>query len=211
MAYFYGLQFMTLDGATSITYLLPIIVSYLATIFFKEKLTKARVTALLSGFIGIIIILKPGTNDFQVSALWIIISVFVWSACDLITKKLGKTETVFNQAFYTTFFGAIISAPLGLYYWVEEIAIDDFFIITLIAILLILQIISIFKAFLHADFSIVMPFDYFRLPISAIFGYIMFGEVMALNTIIGSTIIILAGLYLIRHEHKKQYVRMPIS
>lgn len=56
-----------------------------------------------------------------------------------------------------------------------------------------------------------MPMDYFRLPLSLVLGYLMFDEVMAWNTMVGSAIIITGGLFLIYHEHKKHYVAMPIS
>jgi drug/metabolite transporter (DMT)-like permease len=210
-AYFYGLTSLPLDAATSITYLLPITVSYLGVIFFNERLTKARIFALILGFVGVILILKPGTDNFNISAAWIILSVVVWSGCDLVTKKLGSTENAFNQAFYSTFFGSLLIAPFGMYYWDNDIKVDEWFILTTIGILLVLQAITIFKSFQKADFSIVMPFDYFRLPLSTALGYIMFGEVMTTTTILGSILIISGGFYLIHHEHRKQYLKLPIS
>lgn len=130
VAYFYGLSFMTLDAATSVTYLLPIIVSYLGTVFYKEKMTGVRIFALLCGFIGIIIILKPWTHGFEEGSVWVLLSVFLWSACDMITKTLGKTETVFNQAFYTILFGTLFSSTFAYDVWISEIYITEIFLLS---------------------------------------------------------------------------------
>lgn len=210
-AYFYGIEFISLDSAAAISFLLPILVSYLGTVIYNEKMTRARFVALISGFCGIIIILRPNTDGVDIGALWILVSVITWALCDLITKKLGDSETAFNQAFYTTLFSSIFVAPFAYIYWDAAVTVDSAAIIALMGVLLICQVIAIFKSFQHADFSVVMPFDYFRLPISIMISYYGFGEVMTFSTVIGSLIIIGGGIYLIHHEHKKKYVKMPIS
>jgi drug/metabolite transporter (DMT)-like permease len=155
-----------------------------------------------------IIILKPGMQQLDMGAIWILLSVFAWSSSDVVTKKLGKTETVYSQTFYTTLFGSIIASSVAAFDTYEPIMVDDLFLLFLLGLLLILQIISIFKTFQHADFSVVMPFDYFRLPLTSLTSYLMFQEVMSLDTLIGSIIIISGGFYLVYHERKKHYYAM---
>ncbi|MBA8667110.1 DMT family transporter [Holosporaceae bacterium 'Namur'] len=203
ITYFYGLKFTTLDSATSITYLIPIFLSYLGTIFFNEKLNRERIITLILGLTGVLVILRPGAPTFEITSLWVFVSVILWSASDLLTKNLGRTENALSQVFYNTLFGSLLSAPFAAYGWQNVIVIDDFFIITLISLLSLAATTSIFRSFQNAEFSIVMPFDYLRLPLSTVLGYLMFGEIMEINTIIGSTIIVFASLYLIYSERKK--------
>ncbi|AIF81475.1 hypothetical protein I862_04585 [endosymbiont of Acanthamoeba sp. UWC8] len=127
ITYFYGLKFTTLDSATSITYLIPIFLSYLGTIFFNEKLNRKRFVTLILGLAGVLVILKPGAPTFEITSLWVFVSVILWSASDLLTKNLGRTENALSQVFYNTLFGSLLSAPFAAYGWQNVIVIDDFF------------------------------------------------------------------------------------
>ena len=198
--YFQGLQTISLGASTAISYSLIIFMTMLGVAIYKEKMTKPKVFSIIASVIGMIIILKPEAGEVNIGGLLITGCVFAWSMANIFIKYLGgKRVNVTNQMFYYYLMGSVLLLPLALPQW-QCISNSDLFLLFILAICATAQVSSLSKAFALGDFSVVMPIDYIRLPITAILGYMFFGEVLDNNTIIGSLIIVASSLYLIKKE-----------
>jgi drug/metabolite transporter (DMT)-like permease len=196
-----GLEHATMAGAAAVSFLLPLCVCLLGTFFFQEQLTKTRILHLLLGFIGVLIITNPTAHDIELQGvLAILTSVVAWSSCDIITKKNGQTESVHSQLFFTSFFTMMLTAPITLMLHKNASYTIPSWLFILLAVLFIMQVICIFKALQKSDFALVMPFDYMRLPMGMMVGFIVFGEVASMYTLCGAAIIIAVNYNLVRCE-----------
>lgn len=160
-------------------------------------------------------------NSFYV---FVFMAIAFWSLNSTVIKVLGKTEKTKVQLFYVMLFSCIIAFPVAFMEWdvVTKVGVielkyphtlmsfDDLgltyknaFYISVLALCYFLHVIGHFKALKHAELSIVIPFEYSRLVFAGILGYIFFNEVPVLASYYGYVLIIGAGLFMFKSEHRK--------
>jgi drug/metabolite transporter (DMT)-like permease len=206
IAYYYGLNYTTIASAAALSFLLPLSGCVLGIFFFaEEKLTRNRIISLLIGFTGVLLIANPKFND----ASWqgvaaILVSVLAWAGCDIITKKNGQQESVHGQLFYTSLFCVILTMPslINNSNYINLI-ITNYLPLLGLGILFILQVICIFNALQNGELSIVLPFDYLRLPFGLLLGFIYFGETISANALAGVIVIITSNYFLLYSERSQ--------
>jgi drug/metabolite transporter (DMT)-like permease len=206
ISYYYGLNYTTIASAAALSFLLPLCGCVLGIFFFTdEKLTINRIISLLIGFAGVLLIANPKFND----ASWpgvaaILLSVLAWAGCDIITKKNGQQESVHGQILYTSLFCATLTTPSLIdnsgYF---DLIIANYLPLFSLGILFILQVICIFKALQNGELSVVLSFDYLRLPFGLLLGFIYFGETISVHALAGVAIIITSNYFLFYSERNQ--------
>jgi drug/metabolite transporter (DMT)-like permease len=191
---FYGLSKLPLNTATSITFTGPLFSTLAAIIFLREKTTIHRTIGLLVGFAGVLIILRPGTSDFDPNAMFLIITALIWGFTDITIKTLIKTDSIESLLFYMVVIMMIFSIPLGIYHWHLPTA-KEAALCALLAAFHLGNFSTISKAFRHADISVLMPFEFFRLVFSSLFAYFLFAEHLDLWVLAGSLVILGSSIY----------------
>jgi drug/metabolite transporter (DMT)-like permease len=162
------------------------------------------------------------TNPFYI---FVFLAIMFWSINSTVIKVLGKTEKTKVQLFYVMLFSSIIAYPIAFMQWntfakfgalefkypmyfmdITKLNITMYHIgiIAILALCYFLHVIGHFKAFKHADMSVIVPFEYTRLIFAAIFGFIFFNELPYYPSYIGYTLIIGAGIVMFASERKRQ-------
>ena len=196
-----SISLMPLSTVSSILQALPLFITIGAIFLFNENVGWRRWSAILLGFFGVILILKPGLNGFNLSSIIVLIAVGCLAVRDLVTRRINKeihSITVSLYAFILTIVGGIISIPF----------FDKFVTLTKYEWIIVLTI-SLFGTFSYfmlvlatrkGEISVIAPFRYSRLVFALILAIIILNERPDINTITGMFIIVFAGYYTILRE-----------
>ena len=202
--YIFGIKYLLLSENIAIAHSAPIIAALLAVPILGEKLGIHRIFAIVIGFIGVLIIVKPGTDLFYLKSLLPIGSAFFMAAVYLSTRSLMNTETSTSIVFYYSFallFTSIIFFP-------SDFIIPDAFNLTLALSLGVMGSFGHYfmsQAARHADVAVTSPFEYTSFIFVGLMGYLFFNEIPSNSVVIGAILIIISGIYVAYRERKNDY------
>ncbi|MBL6847874.1 MAG: DMT family transporter [Alphaproteobacteria bacterium] len=198
LCFFYGISTTPLAQLTTLGFTVPIFATILAVIFMKEKIRLRRTTALIVGFIGTIIVMRPDIS-IELGALLIIFSSFLWSICLIFIKKLTETDSAVTISLY---FGiGMIPATFALALPVlEMIDLRQFIILIFIAVTGTLAQTIMNSALEKGELALLLPFDFLRLIWSVLIGYALFSEEPTITLWLGGLLIIGSTSYIAWRE-----------
>ena len=198
LCFFYGISTTPLVQLTTLGFTVPIFATILAVIFMKEKIRLRRTTALIVGFIGTIIVMRPDIS-IELGALLIIFSSFLWSICLIFIKKLTETDSAVTISLY---FGiGMIPATFALALPVlEMIDLRQFIILIFIAVTGTLAQTIMNSALEKGELALLLPFDFLRLIWSVLIGYALFSEEPTITLWLGGFLIIGSTSYIAWRE-----------
>ena len=196
--FFYGITTTPLAQLTTLGFTVPIFATILAVIFMGERIRIRRTSALILGFIGTIIVMRPDIS-IELGALLIIFSSFLWSVCLIFIKKLTQTDSAITISLY---FGiGMIPATFTMAFPVlEMIDIRQFLILVFIAITGTLAQTIMNSALKKGELALLLPFDFLRLIWSVLIGYALFAEEPHITLWIGGALIVGSTSYIAWRE-----------
>ena len=183
----------------------PLIVAVLALFILKEKFGWRRWLAIVFGFVGILIILRPGFKVFDPIALIAVACSVAFALYQVLTRYVSSDDETNTSFFYTGVAGFIILSFIGPFF-ITEILIIDAFYIFLVCCLGTGGHFLMINAFKKAEASLLQPFVYFHLVFVSIIGVFIFNEKIEFSVVIGSAMIIISGLYTFWREKVKSDV-----
>jgi len=181
----------------------PLIVAALSVFFLKEKVGWRRWTAIFIGFIGILIILRPGSKVFDPLSLVALGCAIAFAIYQILTRYVSREDSPDTSLFYTGLTGFVLLGAVGPFFYT---AIDSMHLIWLLIVCTLgagghyLMI----NAFKHSEASILQPFTYLQLVFVSIIGVLIFDEKLENEILVGSGIVVLAGLFTFWREHIKK-------
>ncbi|MBL6621608.1 MAG: DMT family transporter [Rickettsiales bacterium] len=199
--WFEAISMTSLPKATALSFTSPIFTIIVAIFFLKEKLTLLRILSVIIGFIGVLIIIRPGFASFGLGSYMVLFSTLLWSFAAIIIKKLSETESALLIVFYMNLMMLILVAPLLYIYW-QDIKTSDLKWLFLLGLTSNMSHYALAKALSLADISVIMPFDFIRLIFVSIFSYILFNDVTTIYDVIGSLVILTIVFYTAFNESK---------
>jgi drug/metabolite transporter (DMT)-like permease len=196
--FFWAVSWLPL--ADTVTFYLagPIYVTALSVVLLGERVGLRRWTAVLVGFAGVVLALRPSAASFTLPALIALGGSFFFSVMMVTTRMLRETsDTVLiaGQIGATLLFGAV-AAPFA---WVTP-SLRDFLLLSLFGVLSIVALACVNRALKLAPASVVVPYQYTMIVWAVALGYLVFGDVPDVFTLAGAAIIIAAGLYIFWRE-----------
>ena len=199
--YFFGLKFLLLSENIAIVHSAPIFAALLAVPILGERLGIHRVTAIVIGFIGVIIIVKPGTDVFKLVSILPLISALFMASVYLSTRSLMNTDSSIAIIFYYSLALLITS----IVFFPSDFAMPN--IVQLIPLMSLGVMGSLGHYFMsqaakNAEVVVISPFEYSSFIFVGIMGYIFYNEVPSISIIIGGILIILGGVYIAYREQK---------
>jgi drug/metabolite transporter (DMT)-like permease len=198
-----GLRFLPIAEASATGFVSPLFVTALSIVLLGESVGLRRWLATAVGLIGVLIILRPGSNAFHPAALFPIVSALAWAATLVMTRMMSGSERATTTMTYSAITGvAILSAMVPLV-WVQPSWHDIFFGI-LIGITSTAGQWIVVLAFRYADASVLAPFSYTQLLWVSILGFIIFGEVPDIWTVVGAGFVVASGLYTAHRERVRR-------
>jgi drug/metabolite transporter (DMT)-like permease len=197
--FFYGLARMPLVNALTIAFMAPLIVTALSVPFLGEHVGWRRWLAVIAGFIGVVIVLRPGEGMFTPAATAVIIAAFCWAGLALTARKLAATETTFSLSVYITA-GPLIVSTLILPGNYSTPTFEAWVLFILAGLSSALAWVGIVGGYRRAPPVVLAPFEYIALIGAAIAGYLIWGEVPDRWVITGGLIIIGSGIFIVYRE-----------
>jgi drug/metabolite transporter (DMT)-like permease len=194
VTWIYALARLPLAEVVALHFTLPLFGVILAVIFLREKIDSHRWAATATGFIGMLVILRPGVAAVDPVAFIVLFSALAYAGTGVVTKVLVKTESSAAIVFYVSAFTALAFAVPCALDWVAPTPMQWLMLLG-VALLNVLGQSFLNRSFVAADASFVMPFDFLRLPIAAIAGVFLFSEHPDIWTFAGAAIIFAATYY----------------
>jgi len=199
--YIFGIKYLLLSENIAIAHSAPIIAALLAVPILGEKIGIHRILAIIIGSVGVLVIIKPGTDLFQLKSLLPIGSALFMASVYLTTRSLMNTESSTSIVFYYSFALLITS----LIFFPSDFIIPDTFNLILALSLGIMGSMGHFfmsQAARHADVAVTSPFEYSSFIFVGLMGYFFFYEIPSNSVIIGGVLIIISGVYVAYRERK---------
>lgn len=199
IAGFYAISVIPMANAVSYSFAAPILTTILAVIFLKEKIHLPRILSILVGFIGVLILLRPGTLPFTAgvgAALYAALAVAIAFVC---IRALTKTDKPMVVTLYSLLITLPISFIIALFRWSWP-TIEQWGILVLIGVSAAIAQYSLSKAFSLAETTAILPIDFTRLLFTATIAYIYFNEIPDHYTFLGAIIILSSAIYAAHRE-----------
>jgi drug/metabolite transporter (DMT)-like permease len=201
MAGFYGVAYMAIADATAISFTGPLFATIGAALILKETVRLRRWCATLVGFAGVLVVVQPGPETFNPVALFVLLGAAANAGSFLAVKSLSRTES----PTVIVVFMVIYLVPLSLipalfvWSWPSWSALPWLVVMGAFGTL---GHMAMTRGFAAAEMSVVLPFDYLRLPFAALMAYLCFAEVPDAQTFAGTAIIAAASIYIAHRESK---------
>ena len=201
--WFYSLTIMPLNLVTALSFTTPIFSTIFAILFLKEKAGIRRWGAMMAGFVGVLIILRPDTGTIEANALFAIAASILMAGSGILVKNLTSSEAPETIVFYMSLFMLPMSVIPALFFW-QAFTPAEFAIVFFVSLCSTSAQLLLAYAFQRAEMVVLMPFDFTRLIFTAILAYIFFAEKIDLATIAGASVIAASTVYMAHREAKKK-------
>lgn len=195
-----GLLYIPMTTATAIIFTGPLIVVALAVPMLGERVGIRRWLAVLAGFVGALIIIRPGADGMHWASLLILAAALFYGFYQVLTRRVADHDDFRVSAVYTILIALVASSVAVPFYWETPIGWLDWLLFIGLGFLGGFGHLFVIKAYEHAEASFVGPFDYGQLLGATIVGFIVFAEFPDLWTWIGAAVIIVSGIYVARRE-----------
>lgn len=201
LAWVYALAHMPIADVTAINFATPLFTVVFTLLFLGEAAGPHRWAALLLGFAGVLVILRPGVVEITPAVLSALASAAGFAAGHAIARGLGRTENANAMVFYLYGLGAVMAIGPALLDWHTPSWRDMGWVAVMAGLTLLAQQ-GLTRALIAAPASVVMPFSFLQLPFVALFGLILFGEVSDIWTWTGAVVIFGSSYYIAQRESR---------
>jgi len=198
-ASYYAIARIPLASYTALSFTKPLFSTILAVIVLHEIVRWRRWSATAVGFIGVLVMVRPGAETFNAAALFALADSLSIAFLVTLIKRLPPGETPLGMMFYFGVFSTIAALPPALFVWQWPTA-EEWALLVVIGILGALSQSFWIRAYRAGEASLVAPFDYLRLLFAGIAGYLAFAETIDLWTLLGAAIIVISTVYIARRE-----------
>ena len=180
----------------------PFFAALLSILFLKEKVGKYRWLSMAGGFIGILVVLRPGVERLEPAALGVLLAALLFAASTIIARKIGEDEPLLAFSLY----GSVISLQVygALAFWDGQAMIPkggQWGLFALIGVLHVGGSLMTSRAFSMTETALVAPFHYVQLLWGTLFGIVIFSTVPDVWMALGASLIVMSGLFMIYREH----------
>ncbi|MBK9207125.1 MAG: DMT family transporter [Anaerolineales bacterium] len=224
-----GLAALPLADVEAIRFSGPMMITVLSVFMLSEKVELRRWLALIVGFAGILLIVKPGSTNFNEGSLFVLISVLFYALTVILTRKMNATDSSATMAYFSSWvylIAAFIFSPLAaavgeipnahpsiaflFHAWTMPTPLD-LFIMSGLGLVWALWAYFMTRAYSTAQASVIAPFEYASLPISIMWGFLFWREVPTLLTLAGAALTLASGMYLLVQDQKQKKVNQIIA
>jgi len=203
--WFYCIATLPLNHATALSFTAPVFSTLFAVLFLREKADIWHWLAMVLGFVGVLIILRPAGADFTPTSLVVLFTTSIWAMAGMLVKSLTNTESPLRIVFFMVVFMTMWSLPPAFMHW-HWPSLPTLGFVCVIAVFAFFAQLFLAKAYSMADVVKLVPYDFMRLIFTAIGAYLAFGETTDIYTWVGAAIIIASALMNARRDAKSSEV-----
>ena len=199
VCYVTGLRHVPLAEAGAIAMLAPLAFTTLAVPFLKERVGLRRWAGVAAGFLGAMIIIRPGTEAMQVAALLPLAAALLHALYQVVTRFVAREDSVLTTLTYSVLFCALIMTPIVPFHW-TPMAPAQWGLLAAAGIAGIIAEYALIQSLARASAAVVAPYTYSYLLWAALVGLIVFGERPDVWAALGAAVIVMSGIYVWRRE-----------
>jgi len=223
--HFMGLAALPLAEIAAIKFSGPLMITFLSVVWLGETVGPRRWLALLVGFMGVLLIVRPGLATFNMGSIFILISVLFYALAAILTRKLQTTDSSATMAYYSSLVYLMVTfilAPLIIF--VGEIpdahpsiaflfhawampSLLDWVIMSGLGLVWAGGMYFVARAYSLALASVAAPFEYVTLPINMMWSFVIWQEIPTLTTLAGAFLTLLSGMYILYREQGERRKR----
>jgi drug/metabolite transporter (DMT)-like permease len=207
--FFTGVKYLPLAKAASISFTAPFFVALLAWPMLGERITASRLMAVLVAFVGVLIVIRPGTDVFQWASLYMLGSAVCYGLYQILTRRVAGHDSAETSAVYSALVGTVVMSIVAPFVWTPIASWVDGALLFSLGIIGGTAHYFVARAMVNAQASIIAPFGYWQLIGSVVVGYIISGYLPDLFTWVGAGIIVCAGLYIAWNETRPRPLASP--
>ena len=206
LLFFYAISVISLAKALTLAFICPLIVTALSPYFLKERVGRRRWTAVIVGFIGVLLVIRPGIVEFNWASLASLGTGLCYAIYLIVTRSLKDTDNGLLTLLFTSIVGTVVLSVYLPFVWVNPslnqllLAVNMGFIAALAHGLIIIS-------YNFSDASKLAPLGYFEIIPNIIIGYIWFSDLPDKYTLLGLLVIMLSGIYVFRREQIIKYTK----
>ena len=200
VCFFYSISIISLAKALTLAFIAPLIVTAFSPIFLGEKVGFRRWSAVIIGFIGSMVVIRPGFVEINLASLAALGTGVMYGFYLIITRKLSSSDNPLLTLLLTGVVGAIIISFVMPFIWIKP-TFNQWSMMAAIGIFACIGHLFIILSLKYADASKLAPFSYFEIVTNIIIGYYFFSDFPDKWTFLGLFIIILSGIYISRREN----------
>ncbi|MGV8917358.1 MAG: DMT family transporter [Pseudomonas sp.] len=197
-----GLRYIPLAEATAVNFLAPLLVTALSVPLLKEHVSRSQWIAVLTGFIGVMIVVRPGGALFTPLMLFPLASALCFGFYQLLTRQLSGIDSPTTSNFLTGIFNSLIMTALVPFFWSTPTFTHGLFMIGL-GTCGMLGHLLLTQAFRHAPPALLAPFSYGQILFAGMYGYLIFDHTPDIYGVVGICVICLSGLAVAWGQRKR--------
>jgi len=199
---FSALQYLQLTVTASIFFMVPILVALMSVPLLGERLDARRWVAIIAGFAGVLVVVRPGSEAFHPAILLALANAVLYAFFNMMTRKLAAYDPPETIQFLPAVVASVVLAPFALAAWESPAGWFEWFVLCMMGIFGGSGHYLLAMAHRYAPASTLAPFLYQQILYMALFGYLVFGNVPDKETWIGAAIVVASGLYLFSRERR---------
>ena len=200
ICFFYSISVISLAKALTLAFIAPLIVTAFSPFFLGEKVGYRRWLAVIIGFVGSLVVIRPGFVEINFASIAALITGFMYGFYLIITRKLSSSDNPLLTLLLTGVVGAIIISLVMPIVWVQP-SLKQWSLMAAVGIFACIGHYFLILSLKYADASKLAPFSYFEIVTNIIIGYYFFGDFPDNWTFLGLFIIISAGVYIYRRDN----------
>ena len=204
ICFFYSISVIALAKALTLAFIAPLIVTAFSPLLLGEKVGFKRWTAVVIGFIGSLVVIRPGFLEINLASVSALGTGFLYGFYLIITRKLSTSDNPLLTLLITGMVGAVLVSLIIPFYWVKP-TINQWSLMAGIGIFACIGHLFLILSLKYADASKLAPLGYTEIIPNILIGYYFFTEIPDSWTYLGLVIIILSGLYVTRREKILKY------
>ncbi|MDF1748522.1 MAG: DMT family transporter [Alphaproteobacteria bacterium] len=207
-AFVLALRVLSLAETHALFASFPLMVTAMSALILREKVGIRRWAAVLVGFSGVLIILRPGLGVFQLESLIALSAALMFSIYHVLTRIVSRNDSSNTSMLYMAVIGAAIMTCIGPFYWIEPTA-HAWRLLAMLSLTGAVGHLLLIKALECAPASTLQPFNFTLLVWATIMGYVVFNNLPDMWTLIGGAVVVCSGLYTIYRERKRNVPEVP--
>ena len=207
ISFFYSISVISLPKALTLAFVAPLVVTAFSPFFLGESVGYRRWTAVIIGFIGSLVVIRPGFLEINLASLAALGTGIMYGFYLIITRKLSTSDNPLLTLLLTGVVGAIIATTFMPFVWVSP-TFNQWSIMAAIGLFACIGHLFIILSLKYADASKLAPFSYFEIVTNIIIAYYFFGDFPDSWTFLGLFIIVFSGIYISRRENIVKNVKI---
>jgi drug/metabolite transporter (DMT)-like permease len=201
---FWALQYLQLAEIGAIQFSVPVLIALLSAWWLGERLDAHRWVAIVAGFLGVLLVMRPGSAAFHPAILLAVANAVIYAAFNMLTRRMAATESPESMQMISALGAALIIAPFALPLWQWPQDLLSWAVIALCGLAGGVGHLCMASAHRHASAAVLGPFIYQQIIYMVLWGWLIFGQLPDAFVVAGAAVVVGSGLYLLWLEMRRQ-------